>query len=113
MLKAGSTMTKEAWDNIYKPNQDWNHAWGAAPANIIPRKLMGIEPLQPGFRKIQIKPQSASLEYAQIKYPTIRGPILVSFKNKPGKTFLLKTTIPANTTAVIFLPYWSESQRVT
>ena len=22
-----------------------NHAWGAAPANILPRKLMGVEPL--------------------------------------------------------------------
>ena len=22
-----------------KPNQDWNHAWGAAPANLLPRFL--------------------------------------------------------------------------
>jgi len=113
MLKSGSTITMEAWDNKYKQNQDWNHAWGAAPANIIPRKLMGIEPLQPGFSKIRIKPQPASLEYAEIKYPTIRGELFISFQNKPGKSFLLKTTIPANTTAVIYLPYWSESQKVT
>ena len=113
MIRCGSTITMEAWDNKYKPNQDWNHAWGAAPANIIPRKLMGIEPLLPGFRKIRIKPQPASLEYAEIKCPTIRGDVLVSFKNKPGKSFLLKTTIPANTTAVVYLPYWSESQKVT
>src|SRR5207253_8512957 len=26
----GTTMTLEAWDQKYKPNQDWNHAWGAA-----------------------------------------------------------------------------------
>ena len=48
----GTTITLEAWDNKYKPNQDWNHAWGAAPGNIIPRKLMGIEPLEPGFKKV-------------------------------------------------------------
>jgi len=113
MIRCGSTITMEAWDNKYKPNQDWNHAWGAAPANIIPRKLMGIEPLLPGFRKIRIKPQPASLEYAEIKCPTIRGNVLVAFKNKPGKSFLLKTTIPANTTAIVYLPYWSESQKVT
>ena len=36
MIRVGSTITLEAWDNKYKPNQDWNHAWGAAPANLIP-----------------------------------------------------------------------------
>ena len=47
MIRVGSTISLEAWDNKYKPNQDWNHAWGAAPANIIPRRLMGVEPLRP------------------------------------------------------------------
>lgn len=26
MLRVGSTITLEAWDNKFKPNQDWNHA---------------------------------------------------------------------------------------
>jgi hypothetical protein len=113
MIRVGSTISLEAWDNKYKPNQDWNHAWGAVPANIIPRKLMGIEPLEPGFRKIRIKPQPASLEHAEIKYPTIRGDVLVSFQNKPGQSFKLDVTIPANTTSDIYLPFWSKSQKVT
>lgn len=112
MIRAGSTISMEAWDNQYKPNQDWNHAWGAAPANIIPRKLMGIEPLEPGFRKIRIKPQPASLVHAGIKYPTIRGDVHVSFENDPGKSFNLKVTIPANSTADVYLPFWSKSQKV-
>ena len=62
MIRVGSTISLEAWDNKYKPNQDWNHAWGSAPANIIPRKLMGIEPLKPAFEKLRIKPQPASLK---------------------------------------------------
>ena len=113
MIRAGSTISLEAWDNKYKPNQDWNHAWGAAPANIIPRKLMGIEPLEPGFRKIRIKPQPSSLEHAEIKCPTIRGEVLMSFQNKPQQSFLMDLTIPANTTADVYLPFWSKSQKVT
>lgn len=113
MIRVGSTISLEAWDNKYKPNQDWNHAWGAAPANIIPRKLMGIEPLEPGFRKIQVKPQPGSLEHAEIKCPTIRGYVLLSFKNKPQQFFSMNLTIPANTTADIYLPFWSKSQKVT
>ena len=112
MIRVGSTISLEAWDNKYKPNQDWNHAWGAAPANIIPRKLMGIEPLEPGFRKIRIKPQPFSLEQAEIKCPTIRGEVLMSFKNKPNESFHMNLTIPANTTADVYLPFWIKSQKV-
>jgi hypothetical protein len=112
MIRVGSTISLEAWDNKYKPNQDWNHAWGAAPANIIPRKLMGIEPLEPGFRKIRIKPQPASLEYAEIKCPTIRGDVLMSFRNQPQQSFSLNLALPANTTADVYLPFWSKSQKV-
>ncbi|OFX34132.1 MAG: alpha-L-rhamnosidase [Bacteroidetes bacterium GWF2_42_66] len=113
MIRAGSTISMEAWDNKYKPNQDWNHAWGAAPANIIPRKLMGIEPLEPGFGKIRIKPQPASLESAEIKCPTIRGDVLVLFKNQSQKSFVLNITIPANTSATVYLPFWNKLQKVT
>jgi len=112
MIRAGSTISMEAWDNKYKPNQDWNHAWGAAPANVIPRKLMGIEPLEPGFRKIRIKPQPGKLKHAEIKHPTIRGDVLVSFDNDPGKSFRLSVTIPANATADVYLPFRSTSQKV-
>lgn len=112
MIRVGSTISLEAWDNKYKPNQDWNHAWGAAPANIIPAKLMGIEPLEPGFGKIRIKPQPASLGHAEIKCPTIRGEVLMSFKNKPQQSFSMNLTIPANTTAVVYLPFWSKTQKV-
>jgi hypothetical protein len=71
----GSTITLEAWDAKYKPNLDWNHAWGAVPANVIPRKLMGIEPIEPGFRQIRVRPRTATLERAAIRHPSPRGPI--------------------------------------
>jgi hypothetical protein len=113
MIRVGSTISLEAWDNKYKPNQDWNHAWGAAPANIIPCKLMGIEPIEPGFRKIRIKPQPGNLASAGIKCPTIRGDVAVSFQNNPSQSFNLNVTIPANSTADVYLPFWSKSQKVT
>ena len=113
MIRAGSTITLEAWDNKYKPNQDWNHAWGAVPANAIPRKLMGVEPLEPGFRKIRIKPQPSTLAYAELTMPTIRGNVKVSFKNTQGETFEMEIEIPANTVAEVWLPLFDRKQRLT
>lgn len=103
MIREGSTITMEAWGNKYKPNQDWNHAWGAVPANIIPRKLMGIEPMAPGWSALRIKPQLGNLPWATIKLPTIKGDVLAAYEQSAGK-FIMKVTIPANTTAQVVLP---------
>lgn len=103
MMKVGSTVTLEAWDWKYKNNLDWNHAWGAAPANIIPRFLMGITPLKPGFGKIQIRPQPGGLERAVCQLPTIKGNVVVGFENK-DRSFEMSVSIPANTTARVCVP---------
>jgi hypothetical protein len=113
MIRAGSTISLEAWDNKYKPNQDWNHAWGAVPANAIPRKLMGVEPLEPGFRTIRIKQQPATLAHAELTLPTIRGNVKVSFHHTPGVKFDMEVEIPANTAAEIWLPLLDKNQRLT
>jgi alpha-L-rhamnosidase len=95
MIRSGSTMTMEAWDIKYKPNSDWNHAWGAAPANIIPGYMWGIRPASPGYSKAVIKPQLGNLTYSQISVPTIRGNIVAEFKNT-GKSKEYLIIIPAN-----------------
>ncbi|MBV5283534.1 MAG: hypothetical protein JZU53_14025 [Paludibacter sp.] len=104
MIRVGATMTTEAWDNKYKLNNGWSHAWSASPAHIIPRKIMGIEPAEPGFGKINIRPRPGNLTEAKAKVSTIRGDIDVGFKQEIGKSFELNITIPANTTANVYMP---------
>jgi alpha-L-rhamnosidase len=107
----GTTITLEAWDNKYKPNQDWNHAWGAAPANIIPRCLMGIQPIEPGFAKVRIKPQVGSLRRGSLDLPTIRGTIHEDFTSIKAESFALNVHLPANVKAVVFLPRLGSTNR--
>jgi alpha-L-rhamnosidase len=95
MIKSGSTMTMEAWDMKYKPNSDWNHAWGAAPANIIPGYMWGIRPAAPGYSRAVIKPQLSTLNYSQISVPTIRGNIVAELK-KSGSSSEFLIIIPPN-----------------
>ncbi|MDP4285254.1 MAG: alpha-L-rhamnosidase C-terminal domain-containing protein [Bacteroidota bacterium] len=107
MIRSGSTITMEAWDKVYKPNLDWNHAWGAAPANIIVRKLMGVEPLTPGFDTFQVKPELGNLSFAELKTPTIKGAISVSCK-KSELMDAMKVTIPGDTRANIYVAFDSK-----
>jgi len=101
MRQVGSTITLEAWDAKYKPNLDWNHAWGAAPANILPRYVLGVRPLKPGFELAAIQPQPGSLAHVEGTVATIRGPIHVVVDTQP---LTLTVTIPANMSANVALP---------
>ena len=94
MLREGSTITMEAWGQRYKSNQDWNHAWGAAPANIIPRKVLGVEPLTPGCDEVTVHPHPGTLQYAEGTVPTIKGPVHVRFDRNPDGTLDIKADAP-------------------
>jgi alpha-L-rhamnosidase len=109
MIAKGSTLAMEAWGNNYKPNQDWNHAWGAAPGNIIPRFVLGLKPLTPGFSEAEIKPQLGTgdgisgLTTASGTIPTIRGPVTIQVENSPT-VFKLHTKTPGNMKSRILVP---------
>ena len=105
MIKVGSTMTMEAWDVSLKSNLDWNHAWGAAPANIMARDILGVTPAAPGFAVAAIHPQLGTLlSHADGVVPTIRGPIRVALDHGTGPGFTTTVTLPANMTAKLALP---------
>lgn len=101
MITAGSTITTEFFP-ASNNGGDWNHAWGAAPANIIPRHLMGVQPIEPAFAKMQIKPQIGDLDYAKLTLPTIRGDVKVEV-SKTSKLYTIKINIPANTKAKVYV----------
>lgn len=96
MIKVGSTISMEAWDVKYKPNSDWNHAWGAAPANIVPRYLWGIQPKTAGFGVVNIKPQMGNLKNSSIVMPTLKGQIKGEYKFVNARLQKYKIQLPAN-----------------
>ena len=102
MLELGSTMTLEAWDARFKPNLTWNHAWGAAPANIVSRFVLGVRPLEPGYRKILIAPQPGGLASVSGKVPTVRGPVGVDLRT--GRAVRLELDLPFGTISRVEMP---------
>lgn len=111
VAKTGTTLTLEAWEPSLKPNLDWNHPWGAAPANIIPRKLMGVDPLEPGFKRFQIKPQPGPLTEAKLKLPTPAGSVIVKL-SRDGDKWNASVTVPKGTVAE-FHSFQAKGTKVT
>jgi alpha-L-rhamnosidase len=111
MIDSGATITWEAWDMKYKPNQDWNHAWGAAPANLFPRYVLGAGMLTPGWKQARIRPNTGTLAHAKGKVPTPLGPISVGWENRGP--FEMNLDLPAGMTAVLELPASASSKGVS
>ena len=102
MLNSGTSITWEAWEMKYKPNQDWNHAWGAAPANLLPRYVLGVTPASPGWQTAAIRPCPSGLSFAHGTVPTPAGPIEVEWQH--GDAFRLSLKLPPGILARVELP---------
>ena len=96
MIALGSTISMEAWNNEIKPNQDWNHAWGAAPCNIIPRCVVGIKPIEIGFKNFVLNPHVCDTKEFNAIFPIPNNQsIKIEYSN--GK---MNIAIPENVSAI-------------
>lgn len=103
MLKSGATMAVEAWDLIYKPNLDWNHAWGTAALNAITRKIIGMEPVEPGSKKIRIAPQLDGLDSLQARIPFLTGIAGFRFQRRSAG-MEVEVSLPKGSSGIFRLP---------
>jgi alpha-L-rhamnosidase len=104
MILRGATTTLEAWAPEDKWNTDWSHPWCAAPAFLIPRWLMGIQPTSPAWATFVAAPQPGNLTQASVRVPTPAGPILATFSQDPSSGVTLAVTIPTGIAGQICLP---------
>lgn len=74
MVQACDKGLAEGW---HLPQEDYvfdhSHAWGGTPAYQLPTRLLGLEILEAGMKKIRIHPQLYGLQWAEIEYPTPYG----------------------------------------
>jgi hypothetical protein len=85
MVESG---TKGCWETFKYNDRNWtrsiSHAWSAAPAVYLPTEVLGIKPVEPGYRKFTIKPKTEGLTWARGAVATPFGPIQVRW-NRTGE----------------------------
>ena len=99
-IGSDNSLMKEMWHGgqVFMPSLAGNiGGW-------IYESLGGIRPGAPGFSKIVIKPTVVDdLHWVNSSYNSAYGAIVSNWKRR-GKEFQFEITIPANTTATIYLP---------
>jgi len=109
MLANGASTLWESWK---KPeSSSYNHPMFGSVDEWFYKSLAGIQSAAPGFKKIVIKPQPATLAWADASYQSMYGTIKSKWK-KMDSSFELEVSIPVNTTAEVWLPA-KENQRIT
>ena len=61
------------------------HGWASGPVPFLMRSVLGVTPLEPGFRRVEIKPSLCGLAWARGAFPTPFGNIEISLENVNGK----------------------------
>ena len=115
MISKGATTIWERWNgDVGDPSMNsYNHYAFGAVVEWLYRHIAGIDtaPDSPGFQKLEIHPlPDARIHRVHGEYDSIYGKIVSDWRSGPGGQFTLKVTIPANTTAVVYLPAGPNSQ---
>lgn len=61
------------------------HGWASGPAPFIAKKILGVEIIEPGCRKLHISPKLGDLEWVKGTYPTPYGIVEIEHRKKDGK----------------------------
>ncbi|OZI09351.1 alpha-rhamnosidase [Siphonobacter sp. BAB-5385] len=104
-IKNGATTLYENWDIQAKSDISLNHIMFGEIGAWIYKGLGGIkpDPTQPGFKNVLLRPNFvAGLEQFEAQHEGPYGRIVSSWK-RTGKTVEYKVSIPANSTASVFL----------
>jgi hypothetical protein len=59
---------------------DHSHAWGGTPLYSLPKALLGLEILEPAYRKIRLRPSLLGLKKAHVEIPTPGGMLTGDFE---------------------------------
>ncbi len=99
MLERGATTFWEYFSLSFRPTQVFTrggsacHGWSAAPAQALPAFVLGVEPIEAGFRRILVRPQPGGLSWARGTVPTPHGPVKVDWQRSSDR-FRISCTLP-------------------
>ncbi len=116
MPERGATTMWERWngDTGDLSMNSYNHYAFGAIVGFFYRRLAGIAPAAPGFRRIAARPLwLPQIGRVSARYESIVGPIQARTEGNAGRLTRFALSIPANTVAEVELPDgdWRESGR--
>ncbi len=103
-LDAGATTFWEMYDPAAKRHtRSHCHGWSAAPTFFLTQQVLGIQPLEPGYRTVLVQPQPSDLRWCHGRVPTPQGLVSCDWRRSEDD-FILTLETPSGVPARIVLP---------
>ena len=103
-LEAGATTFWEMYDpSAERHTRSHCHGWSAAPTFFLTQHVLGVQPLEPGYKSVLIRPQPSDLRWAHGRVPTPVGVVVCDWRNNDG-TFTITVETPPGVPAHVELP---------
>ena len=74
------------------------HGWSSGPTPWLSRTVLGIEPAEPGFKRVRIVPHLGDLKWVEGSYPTPLGLIQVRHERQADGSIKTRGTVPPGMT---------------
>lgn len=101
MIESGATTW---WERMpLKPGASRCHVWSAHPTAFLSRYVLGLYPMEAGWRRFAVDPQRFDLSHASGKVPTPYGDIEIKWNLNTLKLLEVELTVPQDTEAYVTL----------
>ncbi len=70
------------------------HGWASGPTAWLSQVVLGVKPIEPGCKRVRVRPQLGNLQWAEGAYPTPLGPIRVRHERQADGTVSSKIEAP-------------------
>lgn len=96
MLALGLT----TWAEKPEPTRSDSHAWSAHPSLDLLATVAGIQPAEPGFGRVHLRPALGTLTSLDASIPTPRGEVAVRYRRE-GAALRAEVTLPPGVTGTL------------
>ncbi|MCH4147985.1 MAG: glycoside hydrolase [Prevotella sp.] len=103
----------EHWtgEDVNFKNGSSNHAWSGGALTVIAQNLMGVAPIEAGYRKFVVDPQYVVFKNVDLTIPTIKGMVKAGFK-KSDAGLTMTVGVPKGSQSLTYIPS-SNVQKIT
>ncbi|MGW0581899.1 alpha-L-rhamnosidase-related protein, partial [Streptomyces sp. NPDC002920] len=111
-IDKGATTMWERWDSIQPDGgfqtpdmNSFNHYAYGSVGEWMYTNIAGISAGRPGYREIVVRPRpGGGVTSARATFASVYGPVSTRWRRRSGDGFDLTCTVPANTTAQVWIP---------
>ena len=92
MLEQNATTFWEVWNPT--PNDSRCHAWSASPLYHLSQQVLGVMPVDVGWKQVRIAPLPGKLDFAKGIVPSPLGPIRVEWEKSADDQLAVRVDLP-------------------